>query len=124
MPFKPGVSGNVNGRPRVGTSLAERIRELGGPTGDVYVQVLHGIATNEDEATRLRIDAIKVLLDRGFGGPPQEVQHIESPEVMRAGALREILRSEGLLNGTLKPQPSVAESSMTPEIRAWINGDL
>ncbi len=124
MPFQKGQSGNLLGRPPGGISLAARIRALGGEDGATYAELLHGIAMNEGETTRLRIDAIKVLLDRGYGRPPEEVQHIESHEVMRASALREILRSEGLLDRTLQPEPSVAEPSMTPEIRAWIDGDL
>ncbi len=118
MPFEKGQSGNPNGRPPGGLSLAARIRTLGGEDGATYAETLHRIATNEDETTRLRIDAIKVLLDRGYGRPPEEL-HIEtSNEMLRAGALRKILRSEGLLNGTGQPQ-----QSGSPRLEAWIRGD-
>jgi len=71
--FRPGQSGNPKGRPPGGTSLAERIRAKCGDNGDAYVDILHDIAINEDEPTRFRIDAVKILLDRGFGKPPQEI---------------------------------------------------
>ena len=35
--------------------------------------MLHRIATDKDEPTRFRIDAVKILLDRGFGKAPQEI---------------------------------------------------
>ena len=123
MPFQKGQSGNPNGRPPGGLSLAARIRALGGEDGATYAELLHSIAMNEGETTRLRIDAVKVLLDRGYGAPPQELHVETSNEVMRASALREALRAEGLLHGAGNPQPSEAPSSMTPELQAWLDGD-
>ena len=82
--------------------------------------MLHAIATNEDETTRLRIDAIKVLLDRGYGSPPQEVHLETSHEVMRATQLREVLRAEGLLPTPAAPQ----EQARRPELDGWLRGDL
>ena len=103
MPFQKGQSGNPNGRPPGGLSLAARIRALGGEDGATYAELLHSIAMNEGETTRLRIDAVKVLLDRGYGAPPQELHVETSNEVMRASALREALRAEGLLHGAGNP---------------------
>lgn len=71
--FAPGQSGNPAGRPRIGKTLAERIRTLGGEDGAVYASMLHDIAMNEKESTRLRIEAAKVLLQRGYGDPRQVV---------------------------------------------------
>ena len=124
MPFQKGQSGNPNGRPPGGLSLAARICALGGEDGATYAELLHSIAMNEGETTRLRIDAVKVLLDRGYGAPPQELHVETSNEVMRASALREALRAEGLLHGAGNPQPSEAQSSLTPELHAWLDGDL
>ena len=97
---------------------------MGGEDGATYAELLHSIAMNEGETTRLRIDAVKVLLDRGYGAPPQELHVETSNEVMRASALREALRAEGLLHGAGNPQPSEAQSSLTPELQAWLDGDL
>ena len=68
-----GQSGNPNGRPPGGSSLAARIRTLGGEDGRSYVEMLHSIAMNEDESTWHRIEAVKVLLRRGYGNPHDEV---------------------------------------------------
>ena len=77
VPFRMGHSGNPKGRPPGGTSLAERIRAKCGHDGATLVDLLYGIAADEEQPTRLRIDAAKVLLERGFGKPPQEV-HVKT----------------------------------------------
>jgi hypothetical protein len=70
-PFPKGTSGNPAGRPPGGKSIAEYIRNLAGDDGRQYLDCLHAIATAEDQSTRVRIAAIAVLLDRGFGKAPQ-----------------------------------------------------
>jgi len=64
-PFQPGQSGNPNGRPAKGTSIAECIRSLAGEDGAPYVERLHAIALGEN--VRNAITAMDVLLDRGYG---------------------------------------------------------
>lgn len=75
MPFKPGQVANPKGRPPVGHSLAECIRKLGGKDGKVYAQKLHDIATLPHDNVNARMTAIGMLLERGFGKPPQDVNH-------------------------------------------------
>ena len=84
MPFKPGVSGNPLGRPRVGSALAEYIRELGGPDGRVYVNALHEIATSRTKDLKSRLAAIVILLDRGFGRAAQmlEISAADDPKAV------------------------------------------
>ncbi len=119
MPFVRGVSGNPNGRPPGGLSLAARIRTLGGADGATYAELLHRVALDEGEPTRVRLDALKILLDRGYGAAPQEL-HIESTqEVMRASELRRVLKEGGLL--TNPPQPPATQR---PDLQRWLNGDL
>ena len=75
MPFKPGDewTGNRHGRPRVGETVAEYIRGLAGPDGRQYVDKLHAIATGEHKDTKAQLQAIGILLERGWGRPPQEL---------------------------------------------------
>lgn len=119
MPFKPGVSGNPRGRPPGGLSLAARIRALGGEDGAIYVELLHRVALDEGEPTRVRLDALRTLLDRGYGAAPQELHVETSQQMMRASELREALREEGLL--TAPPQPA---ETQRPDLERWLNGDL
>ena len=73
MRFRPGQSGNPKGRPKVGTSLSEYIRLLGGANGKAYVDKLHAIATEEHPNVNARMQACQILLERGFGKPVQPV---------------------------------------------------
>ena len=92
--FQPGQSGNLHGRPKLGLSLAERIREKGGDDGAVYVDLLHDIATNPKETTKLRIEAVRLLMQRGFGAIPTEVSVEEQPLVINADQVRKLLEQE------------------------------
>jgi hypothetical protein len=74
-PFRKGVSGNPAGRPAGGVALAEYIRELGGPDGRLYVDKLHDFAIGKHTDSRALLTAIGILLERGFGKPPQTIEH-------------------------------------------------
>ena len=75
MPFKSGAAwnGNRKGRPRNGQTVAEKVRQLGGEDGAVYLQVLHSIATDPTGRTADRMTACGLLLERGHGKPAQEI---------------------------------------------------
>jgi hypothetical protein len=75
MPFKSGDewTGNRHGRPRVGETVAEYIRGLAGADGREYVDKLHALATGPHKDTKARLQAIGILLERGWGRPPQEL---------------------------------------------------
>jgi hypothetical protein len=55
--------------------LAEYIRELGGPDGRLYVDKLHHLAIGKHTDPRALLTAIGILLERGFGKPPQVIEH-------------------------------------------------
>ena len=74
---------------------------------------------DEKQPSKIRVDAVRLLLSRGFGNPPEEIRVETSPELMRAGELRKVLKEEGLL--TNPPQPVAA---IRPDLKAWLNGDL
>ena len=75
MKFLPGESGNPNGRPKKGFSLAEIVREKtndGADVVDFLIKVVNGRVRKAKLADR--IHAAEVLLDRGFGKPLQSVE--------------------------------------------------
>ncbi len=120
--FQKGVSGNPNGRPPGGTSLAERIRQRAGQDGGVLVDLLFDVATNRKESTRLRIEAAKVLLQRGFGAIPTEVSVEEQPLVINADQVRKLLEQENLLDEIPEPAATELERARSARVDDWLHG--
>ena len=63
-PFKPGQSGNPAGRPK---SLARKTRELVGEDGEPLVRLWLAIMNDAGAKPSERIEASKLLADRGWG---------------------------------------------------------
>jgi hypothetical protein len=74
-PFQSGGAwtGNRRGRPPVGESVAEYIRQCVGQDAKAIVDKLVEIALSPHRDVRARIQAAEVLLTRGFGKPPESV---------------------------------------------------
>jgi hypothetical protein len=66
-PFAKGVSGNPGGRPK---GFVRRIREET-RDGEEMVEHMLRVARDEDEGTKVRVEAYTWLADRGFGRPTQ-----------------------------------------------------
>lgn len=78
MPFQPGQSGNPKGRPKTGIALAEYVRKKGGKNGKLYVDKLHEIATGQHDNLKARLQALNILLDRGWHKPVQGIE-VDTP---------------------------------------------
>lgn len=74
MGWQKGQSGNPAGRPRSGQAVAEYIRKLAGDDAREYVDELHALATRPHNNVKARLAAIGLLLERGYGKPPQELE--------------------------------------------------
>jgi hypothetical protein len=68
-PFPRGTSGNPSGRPR---GLTRRVRELVGD-GEAIIQFLIDTMNDPTVRRRDRLDAARMLFDRGWGRPLQAV---------------------------------------------------
>lgn len=66
--FKPGQSGNLNGRPRAGLAAAEKVRELVDPAEWIAFEL--ETARDTKMAHERRSAAWHALIDRGFIKPP------------------------------------------------------
>jgi len=66
MPFKPGQSGNPGGRPR---GLARRAREKLGNDGERLLDFWIEVMDDVTRPTRERLEASKLLAERGWGKP-------------------------------------------------------
>lgn len=62
-----GQSGNPKGPPLKAVAVAGYIRAKAGGEGRAYIDKLHAIAVDAHGDTSARINAIKILLDRGWG---------------------------------------------------------
>ena len=71
--WKPGQSGNPKGRALGGRSLAEKIRAKAGEDAGVYVDELHKMALNRRIAPKTRGEIIRLLLERGYGKTPTDI---------------------------------------------------
>lgn len=75
MTFQPGKSGNPGGRPK---GIAE-VRELAQRLTSRSFEELERMAFTSDD-DRVRLDAIKIILDRGYGRPEQAITGGESDD--------------------------------------------
>jgi hypothetical protein len=90
--FRPGQSGNPGGRPK---GLARATRELLGDDGLTIVKLWVGIMNDPNRKTRDRLEASKLLAERGWGkaalmaaADDDEMQLLEANEQRIEGAAR------------------------------------
>ncbi len=69
MPFKKGQSGNPKGR-GAPWNIIDRARELGPKAIDLLVAMMEDVEADP----RIRIDAAKIIIERGYGKPHQSVE--------------------------------------------------
>lgn len=99
--FQPGQSGNPGGRPK---GLARATRELVGEDGTALVELWLAIAADPLQKTSDRLEASRLLADRGWGksavftaqaGDPLDLANAqEAAEDFRAAVLRLASKSD------------------------------
>lgn len=71
-PWKPGQTGNPNGRPKKVQQIIDRAQEHAEAALDALIELVN----SEDE--RVKLQAATALLDRGLGKPKQTVEDVTS----------------------------------------------
>ncbi len=66
MPFAKGRSGNPGGRPKGSAEVRALARAM---TGRAFEEIERMAFTGSDD--RVKLEAIKIILDRGYGKAPQ-----------------------------------------------------
>jgi hypothetical protein len=94
-PWKAGESGNPAGGGTTASRLAKAARDAGGgDDGTRYITELVAIALGTDAApsrhpVKVRVQALSILLDRGWGRPKETIEHLGgldidvSPDTLR-----------------------------------------
>jgi hypothetical protein len=82
--FAPGASGNPGGRPR---GLARATRKLAGDDGQAIAEFWYQTMNDEKARTADRLEASRLLADRGWGKPSSEPlpdpQEQQPPQIFR-----------------------------------------
>lgn len=132
MAFKPGQSGNPNGRPKGGTDRRNNIRDLLKPHAEELIELAVNMAKMGDMA------ALKICLDRVVAPIREDhifvtVPKIAGPDdcivaqaaVLNAVAAGEMLPSEGqALSGLIDAQRRAYETSALAKELESIRADL
>ena len=69
--FQPGVSGNPSGRPKIVGEVMELARQHTAKAIGTLVEIMQ----DEGAPKAARVAAASAILDRGYGKPPQAVEH-------------------------------------------------
>jgi hypothetical protein len=83
--FKPGVSGNINGRPKVALEIQSLARQHG-PAGIAMLAEMAGLVPGKApaEAEAVRVACVKEILDRAYGRAPLILEgDADQPHVIR-----------------------------------------
>ena len=97
--WKPGQSGNPNGRPPALVDISALARVHGPRCIAVAAALL------DDDDPRIRLGAVTALLDRGYGKPAQRIEADEATSVVLLHLAAARAMSAQLIDGQVEPAP-------------------
>jgi hypothetical protein len=86
--------------------LSAYVRELGGPDGKLYVDKLHALAVGEHRDTKVRLQTIEVLLDRGWGRAVERLNVSGSVAALDRAKIARLTDAELALAAQLVEKPA------------------
>lgn len=77
-PFQQGISGNPNGRPKQTKEEKDALMRIRGLTS-LAVDEMERILTDKKASASLKLEVIKIVLDRAYGKPTQPMEITADP---------------------------------------------
>ncbi len=113
MSFKPGQSGNPKGRPPIGLTVADVIRQKCGPCAEAIIKrMIRRAERAKSEMVRQRAD--EHLWLRGYGPPPAVVMSVGPPPDLSRLTRDEFEEFNRLLSKCLPVESSPSPVPATP----------
>lgn len=103
--FKPGVSGNPSGRPKGLAEFQERARKK----CKAALQLCESYIADTTAAPAIRLEAVKIILDRGLGKVPQTqplVAYTDEELVSELLERKKIRNADEQRNRVRTPEPT------------------
>ena len=85
------------------------------------MDLLDRVAMDAKQPLKLRIEAIKVLLSRGYGTAPQQLD-VEVKPILSADTIRAALDEAGLLDEPAEPAATELEVARSARVDDWLHG--
>lgn len=118
-PWKPGQSGNPRGRRPLVETFAELVRKLGSEEGKQdgrrYIDQLVYVATQPHRDTKARIQALTILIERGWGKAPQDLNINAQVATLDAASLARLSDAELQLAAALARKMAGLEAEAQQE---------
>jgi hypothetical protein len=106
MPFKPGQSGNISGRPKDYAGITELARSF----GPGIVRMLARLAKAKKTPPAARVSAGLALLDRGYGSSTTSVGEFRRAVELTDDELIRIAAEAGLKLDPPAPRPTAQDA--------------
>jgi hypothetical protein len=124
MPFTKGKSGNPNGRPPVGKTVAELARKIGEgkrrgskPLVERAIQKMFELAAAGD------VPAFKAVMAYAYGMPKQQIEQDTIMEIVFAEDINTLGTSPALASARAEVEKSISRGASVNRLRGQASGE-